>query len=118
MTDTPAIRLRDIVKSFGPVQANRGAELEVARGEIHALVGENGAGKSTLVGIITGLLRPDEGNLRLDGKPVEFRNPLMARAAGSPPCTRIRICSYICPWRRTSSPVSTRPDSVRSTVNA
>src|SRR3954447_17338850 len=76
------MRVDHISKSFEAVRALRDVSFDLAPGEIHALVGENGAGKSTLVGIITGLLRPDEGNLRLDGKPVEFRNPLMARAAG------------------------------------
>jgi len=56
-----AIRLSDIHKSFGSVQANRGASLEVARGEIHALVGENGAGKSTLMRVLSGMYAPDRG---------------------------------------------------------
>ena len=83
MTDIPlAIRLRDIVKSFGPVQANRGAELEVARGEIHALVGENGAGKSTLIKVMTGAYRRDGGRMWLRGEPVDFHSPAQAQAAG------------------------------------
>src|SRR6187200_2950836 len=67
---TPAIRLRDIVKSFGPVQANRGAELEVARGEIHALVGENGAGKSTLMRVLAGMYAPNAGTMEVNGRDV------------------------------------------------
>ena len=50
-----AIRIADLYKSFGAVQANRGASLEVAHGEIHALVGENGAGKSTLMRVLSGM---------------------------------------------------------------
>ena len=61
----PAIRLTDIHKSFGPVRANRGAALEVAAGEIHALVGENGAGKSTLMRILSGMYAPDEGRMEV-----------------------------------------------------
>ncbi|HEY2376571.1 MAG TPA: ABC transporter ATP-binding protein [Gemmatimonadaceae bacterium] len=61
----PAIRLTDIQKSFGPVQANRGASLEVARGEIHALVGENGAGKSTLMRVLSGMYSPDAGRMEV-----------------------------------------------------
>src|SRR5438094_2931141 len=57
----PALRLTDIHKSFGPVRANRGASLEVMRGEIHALVGENGAGKSTLMRVLSGMYAPDSG---------------------------------------------------------
>src|SRR3954466_9259933 len=62
---TPAIRLTDIHKSFGPVLANRGASLEVARGEIHALVGENGAGKSTLMRVLSGMYAPDTGRMEV-----------------------------------------------------
>ena len=61
----PAIRLTDIHKSFGPVLANRGASLEVARGEIHALVGENGAGKSTLMRVLSGMYAPDSGRMEV-----------------------------------------------------
>jgi len=59
-----------IDKSFGPVQANRGASLEVLPGEIHALVGENGAGKSTLMKILGGLMRPDAGKMEVNGRDV------------------------------------------------
>jgi ABC-type uncharacterized transport system ATPase subunit len=62
---TPAIRLTDIHKSFGAVLANRGASLEVARGEIHALVGENGAGKSTLMRVLSGMYAPDSGRMEV-----------------------------------------------------
>src|SRR5437868_4286937 len=62
---TPAIRLTDVHKSFGPVRANRGASLEVVRGEIHALVGENGAGKSTLMRVLSGMYAPDSGRMEV-----------------------------------------------------
>jgi ABC-type uncharacterized transport system ATPase subunit len=64
------IRLADVHKSFGPVRANRGASLDVAQGEIHALVGENGAGKSTLMRILSGMYRPDAGTIEVNGKDV------------------------------------------------
>jgi general nucleoside transport system ATP-binding protein len=79
---TPAVRLRDIVKSFGPVQANRGAELEVARGEIHALVGENGAGKSTLMRVLAGMYAPNSGEMIVDGRDVTGWTTADAIAAG------------------------------------
>ena len=69
-TPTLAVRLTDIHKSFGPVQANRGASLEIARGEIHALVGENGAGKSTLMRILSGMYAPDSGRMEVNGHDV------------------------------------------------
>jgi len=64
------IRLTAIEKSFGPVRANSGANLEVTKGEIHALVGENGAGKSTLMRILSGMFRPNAGRLEFEGKDV------------------------------------------------
>ncbi|GAA4980417.1 sugar ABC transporter ATP-binding protein [Nonomuraea thailandensis] len=57
-----------MVKRFGPTTALNGAELAIAEGETHALVGRNGAGKSTLVSILTGLQRPDEGEVRFSGQ--------------------------------------------------
>ncbi|HKH94165.1 MAG TPA: ABC transporter ATP-binding protein [Gemmatimonadaceae bacterium] len=79
---TPAIRLRDIDKSFGPVQANHGAELEVARGEIHALVGENGAGKSTLMRVLAGMYEPNAGTMEVNGREVTGWSTPDAIAAG------------------------------------
>jgi simple sugar transport system ATP-binding protein len=65
-----AIRLTDIHKSFGPVRANQGASLDVACGEIHALVGENGAGKSTLMRVLSGMYAPDSGTMEVNGRTV------------------------------------------------
>jgi ABC-type uncharacterized transport system ATPase subunit len=67
--------MRGIVKRFPGVVANDGVDFEAARGEIHALLGENGAGKSTLANILTGLYRPDAGQIELDGRPVHFASP-------------------------------------------
>ncbi|MGI8618877.1 MAG: ABC transporter ATP-binding protein [Gemmatimonadaceae bacterium] len=64
------IRMSAIDKSFGPVRANQGASLEVAPGEIHALVGENGAGKSTLMKILGGLIKPDAGTVEVNARDV------------------------------------------------
>jgi ABC-type uncharacterized transport system ATPase subunit len=69
MSDHP-IRMAAIDKSFGPVRANRAASLDVAPGEIHALVGENGAGKSTLMKILGGLIKPDAGTVEVNGRDV------------------------------------------------
>lgn len=78
----PRLRIAGISKHFEAVRALDQVSFEFAPREIHALVGENGAGKSTLVAIITGLLDPDAGTVEINGKPVRFRNPMEARAAG------------------------------------
>jgi simple sugar transport system ATP-binding protein len=78
----PAITLRGIDKAFGPVQANRSADLDVASGEIHALVGENGAGKSTLMRVLSGMYAPDAGTMEVDGRDVTGWTTSDAIAAG------------------------------------
>src|SRR5262245_44976683 len=79
---TPAIRLTDIVKRFGPVVANDGASLEVAAGEIHSLVGENGAGKSTLRRVLSGMCAPSGGRREVNGRDVTGWKTSEAIAAG------------------------------------
>jgi len=74
--------MRGITKRFPGVVANDGVDFEAAVGEVHALLGENGAGKSTLSNILTGLYRPDEGEIFLYGEPVEFLSPRAALDAG------------------------------------
>ncbi len=77
-----AVELRGITKRFPGVVANKDIELRVRRGEVHAIVGENGAGKSTLMKTLYGEHRPDEGEILVDGRPVHFRSPADAIAAG------------------------------------
>ncbi len=76
------IRMAGVDKSFGPVRANRAASLDVAPGEIHALVGENGAGKSTLMKILGGLVKPDAGTVEVNGRDVTGWSTSDAIAAG------------------------------------
>ncbi|HEX3291100.1 MAG TPA: ABC transporter ATP-binding protein [Gaiella sp.] len=78
----PAVSMRGITKLFPGVVANDRVDFDAARGEVHALLGENGAGKSTLSNILTGLYRPDEGELWLDGRPLELGSPRDALEAG------------------------------------
>ncbi len=76
------IKLTDITKTFGSVVANNHVNLEVERGEIHALLGENGSGKSTLMNMLSGIYSPDSGSIEIDGKPCRFRSPKDAIDAG------------------------------------
>src|SRR5690606_11465662 len=78
----PAVELTGITKPFPGVVANRDIHLAVARGAVHANVGENGAGKSTLMKILYGMQRPDEGTIAVDGTPVELTSPTVAIGLG------------------------------------
>ncbi|HEX2851354.1 MAG TPA: ABC transporter ATP-binding protein [Acidimicrobiales bacterium] len=78
----PAVELKGISKRFPGVVANDDVNLVVQPGEIHAIVGENGAGKSTLMKILYGMQRPDTGEIRVNGEPMQFKSPKDAIAAG------------------------------------
>ncbi|MCG7505986.1 sugar ABC transporter ATP-binding protein [Mesorhizobium retamae] len=82
MTDAPVLQIRNLSKAFGPVKALSGVQLELRRGEVHALCGENGAGKSTLMNMIGGVLQPDEGEILIDGQPVTVTSPATAQKLG------------------------------------
>ena len=79
---TTAVRVAGLSKRFGAVRALQGARIEAWAGEVHGLLGENGAGKTTLLSILAGLLRPDEGDLSVSGRPAEIRSPRDARSLG------------------------------------
>ncbi|MGA8513777.1 MAG: ABC transporter ATP-binding protein [Burkholderiaceae bacterium] len=80
--NAPRLALAHIRKSYPAVVANDDVSLVVQPGEIHAVLGENGAGKSTLMKIIYGAVQPDAGSISVDGKPVQIKNPVDARALG------------------------------------
>ena len=80
--DGPVVRMRDISKRFGTVQANDHVSLDLWPGEIHAVLGENGAGKTTLMSILSGMYQPDAGEILVDGVPVRIDSPADALAKG------------------------------------
>jgi ABC-type sugar transport system ATPase subunit len=77
-----AVRFAGVTKRFPGVVALRGVSFEIAKGSCHAVCGENGAGKSTLGKLLSGIDRPDEGTIEIDGRAVRFNNPAEALAAG------------------------------------
>jgi simple sugar transport system ATP-binding protein len=79
---TPRLVLSGITKAYPSVVANRGIDLTVMPGEIHAVLGENGAGKSTLMKIIYGAVKPDAGTIEWEGRQVTIANPARARRLG------------------------------------
>ncbi|MFD3474723.1 sugar ABC transporter ATP-binding protein [Streptomyces sp. NPDC058695] len=76
------LTVRGLSKSFPGVRALDGVDLALHAGEVHALIGENGAGKSTLIKVLTGVYRPDAGDITFQGRPVSFATPLEAQNAG------------------------------------
>src|SRR3989337_377288 len=79
---TPVLELRGITQRFPGVLANDHIDLTLEKGEIHALLGENGAGKTTLMNILYGLYTPDQGEVFVDGKPLQLSSPADSIAAG------------------------------------
>lgn len=79
---TPIIKARGLMKRYGTVVAMNGCDFDLNPGEILAVIGDNGAGKSTLIKALSGAVVPDHGTIELEGKPVHFRGPEEARAAG------------------------------------
>ena len=78
----PRLSLKNITKRYPGIVANDGINMDIAPGEVLAVLGENGAGKSTLMKIIYGSVRPDEGSLEFDGRPLDVSSPAEARASG------------------------------------
>ena len=75
MAHENVIEMRDITKVFGEFVANDKINLQLRKGEIHALLGENGAGKSTLMNMLAGLLEPTSGEIAVNGQVVKTRLP-------------------------------------------
>ena len=76
------VEIHNLTKTFGALRANDAIGLRFAAGQIHGVLGENGAGKSTLMKLLSGFLRPDAGEIRLNDQPMQFRSPADALRAG------------------------------------
>lgn len=81
-TGAPLLEMRNVDKYFGSVNALQDVSLRVDAGEVACVLGDNGAGKSTLIKILSGVYRPDRGELLVDGRPANFSGPRDARALG------------------------------------
>ena len=82
MEETLLLEMSNIVKEFHGVRALKGVQLNIRKGEVHALMGENGAGKSTLIKILTGVYHHDEGSIVFDGEETVFKAPVEAQLKG------------------------------------
>ncbi|MYS88724.1 MULTISPECIES: ATP-binding cassette domain-containing protein, partial [Streptomyces] len=71
-TETPVLQARGLVKRYGQVTAIDGADFDLLPGEVLAVIGDNGAGKTSLIKALTGAVVPDEGEIRLNGEPIQF----------------------------------------------
>src|SRR5262245_16427909 len=82
MSNETVVALGGITKRYGDLAANDGVDLELRKGEVHALLGENGAGKTTLMNVLSGVPAPDEGEVVITGEPVTLRSPKHALSLG------------------------------------
>ncbi|WP_028227482.1 sugar ABC transporter ATP-binding protein [Paraburkholderia ferrariae] len=82
MSTTPLLETHGLSRTFPGVRALQNVDFRLFPGEVHTLMGQNGAGKSTLINVLTGVHRPDAGDIRLAGAPVQFSTPQEAEAAG------------------------------------
>ncbi len=78
----PILTARGLIKRYGRVTALDNADFDLMPGEILAVIGDNGAGKSSMIQAISGAITPDEGEIKLEGKPIHFTSPMQARDAG------------------------------------
>lgn len=94
------VEMKGIVKNFGTVEALRGVDFTVKKGEVRALMGDNGAGKSTLIKVLTGVHTPTSGTIRFDGSDVKIGSPADARALGIETCYQdLALVPLMSIWR-------------------
>ena len=82
MPEQYAVEMRGVTKTFGSVVANKDVDLTLRQGEILALLGENGSGKTTLMNMLSGIYKPDKGEIRVGGKAVSIDSPEDAKKLG------------------------------------
>ena len=82
--------------SFGGLRAVNGVNMDIEEGELYGLIGPNGAGKTTIFNLLTGVYKPDEGIIRLDGEDITGKRPSISTKQGSPELFRISGCLRIC----------------------
>lgn len=99
----PIIEVRGLTKRYPGVVAAEAVDMPFYRGEIVGLVGKNGAGKSTVIKMLAGAVKPDAGEIRVEGQRVELRDPHDAGRGACRSCTRRRRTCQACRWRKTSS---------------
>ena len=98
--DPVIVDMKDVVKRFGTVEALRGVDFQVRKGEVRALMGDNGAGKSTLIKVLTGVHTPTSGVITFDGEQVEINSPADARALGIETCYQdLALIPLMSIWR-------------------
>ncbi|MFK7804848.1 MAG: ATP-binding cassette domain-containing protein [Anaerolineae bacterium] len=99
--DAPIIaEMKNVVKRFGTVEALRGVDFKVRKGEVRALMGDNGAGKSTLIKVLTGVHTPTSGEIVFDGENVQINSPADARALGIETCYQdLALIPLMSIWR-------------------
>lgn len=92
--------MKNVVKRFGTVEALRGVDFKVRKGEVRALMGDNGAGKSTLIKVLTGVHTPTSGEIIFDGESVQINSPADARALGIETCYQdLALIPLMSIWR-------------------
>jgi ABC-type sugar transport system ATPase subunit len=118
---TAAVRFSGVTKRFPGVVALHDVSFEIAQGSCHAVCGENGAGKSTLGKLLSGIDRPDEGTIEIDGRPVRFNDPAEALAAGVAmvhqelaSCSNLSIAENLCLGRLPSRWTFVDRDAMRA----
>ena len=91
------LEVKNLSISFGGLRAVSEFDMNIGKGQLYGLIGPNGAGKTTIFNLLTGVYKPDEGIVKLDGQDITGR-PLISTKQVSPVLSRISACSHRCPY--------------------